>query len=94
MDDDTHKPINPAIRILLIEDNEHERLALENALRNSETAFETTVCGRAEEALAMLPANEDSFDLIVVDCDLPGMTGIDFYRQLQHMKKLPPAGLF
>jgi len=78
------------IRILLIEDNEHDRAAFERALHKSETAFEIAVCERAEEALDNLPTNQDSFDLVVVDYDLPGMTGLEFYRQHQQVKNLPP----
>jgi PAS domain S-box-containing protein len=78
------------IRLLLIEDNEHDQFAFERSLRNSETAFEISVCERAEEALEILTASRDSFDIVVVDYDLPGITGMDFYRKMQHMNRLPP----
>ncbi len=78
------------ISILLIEDNEHDRAAFERALRKSETAFEILICERAEEALDKLSDSQESFDLVVVDYDLPGMTGLDFYRQHQQVKNLPP----
>ena len=90
MIDETQNSVSTPIRILLIEDNEHDRAAFERALRKSETAFEISVCEKAEEALDKLPANKDFFDLVVVDYDLPGMTGMDFYREQQHVNNLPP----
>ena len=89
MNDDARNIASSPIRILLVEDNEHDRVAFESALRNSEAAFEISVCERAEEALQVLPASKESFDLVVINHDLPGMTGMEFYRRIQHMKKLP-----
>ncbi len=88
--DKTRDSVSSPISILLIEDNEHDRAAFERALRKSATVFEVSVCERAEEALDMLSAGKDFFDLVVVDYDLPGMTGMAFYRQVRNMKGLPP----
>jgi len=40
------------LRILLVEDNEHDRLAFGRAFKKSEVSCEITECIRAEEALA------------------------------------------
>ena len=90
MDNEIQNPVPQAIRIFLVEDNEQDRVAFGRALGNSEAAFEISVCERAEDALDMIPANKESIDMVVVDYDLRGMSGLDFYRQLQHMKNLPP----
>jgi len=90
MIDATPNSASSPIRVLLIEDSEHDRAAFKRALGKSETAFDITVCEKAEEAAAILSADPGSFDLVVVDYDLPGMTGLDFYRQQQHLKHLPP----
>jgi DNA-binding NtrC family response regulator len=90
MNDEVRNSALSPIRILLIEDNEHDRFAFERSLCNSATAFEISVCGRAEEALEILAASKDYFDVVVADYDLPGMTGMDFYRKIQHMNHLPP----
>jgi PAS domain S-box-containing protein len=90
MMDKVQDSVSSPINILLIEDNEHDRAAFERALRKSETAFKISVCERAEEALDKLAASKNSFDLVVVDYDLPGMNGMDFYRRQQHTQKLPP----
>ena len=90
MNDKARNTALSPIRILLIEDNEHDRVAFNRALRNSEAAFEISVCERTEDALDMIPVNKESIDMVVLNYDLRGMSGMDFYRQLQHMKNLPP----
>ncbi len=90
MADITHSSASSPINILLIEDNEHDRAAFARALRKSEKAFRISVCEKAENALHKLTAGKVVYDLVVVDYDLPGMTGMEFYRRLRHMNNLPP----
>jgi signal transduction histidine kinase len=90
MANNTQSSASSPINILLIEDNEHDRAAFARALRKSEKAFRISVCEKAEKALHKLTAGKGVYDLVVVDYDLPGMTGMDFYRRLQHMNNLPP----
>jgi len=82
--------LSSPISILLIEDNAHDRATFERALHNSSIAFSVSVCENAETALPEMAAGRNSYDLVVVDYDLPGMTGMDFYRRLQHSNNLPP----
>jgi signal transduction histidine kinase len=90
MADDTQSFASSHISILLIEDNEHDRAAFARALRKSKSIFRISVCDKAENALHRLTASREAYDLVVVDYDLPGMTGMDFYRRLRHMNNLPP----
>ena len=90
MIDITPSTVSSPIRILLIEDNEHDRAAFERALRNSEMPLSVSVFEKAEKALHELADGRNAYDLVVVDYDLPGMTGMDFYRRLQHSNNLPP----
>ena len=90
MDNEIQNPVTQPVRIFLVEDNEQYRVALGRALGNSEAAFEISVCERAEDALDMIPANKESIDMVVLDYDLRGMSGIDIYRQLEDMENLPP----
>ena len=83
--------VSAPISILLIEDNEHDRAAFERALRNAEKTFRISVCQKAEEALDKLAADKHAYDLVVVDYDLPGMNGMEFYRRLKHGNSLPPV---
>jgi signal transduction histidine kinase len=70
------------LRILLVEDNEHDRLAFRRAFQKSEVACEITECVRAEEALERVRADAASFDLVVIDHALPGMSGLDLCKEL------------
>src|SRR5215212_1899382 len=72
----------PALRVLLVEDNEHDRLAFRRAFHKSQIAIEITVCRRAEEALEPGRVEPAAFDLVVSDHSLPGMSGLELCREL------------
>ena len=78
------------VSVLMVEDNKPDRAAIESALRRSEIAFKISVCEKAEDALDVISTNKESIDMVVVDYDLRAMSGMDFYRQLEHMENLPP----
>ena len=82
-------PSSP-IRILLVEDNEHDQIAFLRALQKSETPFEVTVCERAEVIPAVLQAGSESVDIVVIDQDLPGISGLAAYKKLQQKTGIPP----
>lgn len=71
------------IRILLIEDNEYDAFSFRRALRKSDLKAQVTIRIRAEEALNDLQLDEEAFDLIVSDYKLPGMSGLELYKQLR-----------
>lgn len=64
------------LRILLIKDSEHDWLAFRWAFQRSQVASEITRCTRAEEALEWVGADASSFDLVVADYTLPGVSGL------------------
>jgi len=70
------------LRILLVEDNEHDRIAFIRALRACPRPHTIDTCERAEEALALLAATPRAFDIIVVDYNLPGDNGLNVCRTL------------
>ena len=78
------------VSVLMVEDNKPDRAAIESALRRSEIAFKISVCEKAEDALDVISTNKESIDMVVVDYDLRGMSGMDLYRQLEHLENLPP----
>lgn len=69
-------------RLLLVEDNAHDRQAFRRAFRKAEIKAEITECVRAEEALSRIQEHPDGFDVIVSDHNLPGMSGLEFCREL------------
>ncbi len=70
------------LRVLLVEDNEHDRVAFCRALLGGQVAAEITECVRAEEALELVRADPSSFDVIVTDHGLPGLSGMELCKQL------------
>ena len=83
--------VSSTISVLLVEDNEHDRMAFERSMNISKTNFCVSVCEKAEKALDILADGKNAYDLVVVDYDLPGMNGLDFFRRLQYMKNIPPV---
>lgn len=78
-----NKPAMPSqLNILLVDDVEHDRIAFLRALRISGMECTVTECGRADDALDLIRADESRYDLVVIDHHLPGVPGIDFCKTL------------
>ncbi len=75
---------NPSstLRVLLVEDDKHDRSSFHLAFRRSQVPCKITECERGEEALERLRTDASSFDLVVVDHGLPGISGLDFCKEL------------
>jgi len=74
--------LDTSLRILLVEDSEHDWLAFRRAFQKSPAPSEITRYAQAKEALKRLSADAASFDLVVTDYKLPGMSGLDLCREL------------
>lgn len=77
--------MNAPHRVLVVDDERAIRLALELAFEGS--AFQAESVEDAESALARL--DHESFDIVMVDKNLPGMSGIDFIRAVNERKDPP-----
>jgi len=84
-------PSPSPLRILLVEDSEHDQLAFRRALDKSSREFKVTFCQRGEDVPAALQAGSASFDVLVMDHNLPGMNGLDTFRTLKEKSELPPV---
>lgn len=83
--------MNPQpIRVLLVEDSDHDQIAFQRALQRSSSQFSVTICERAEDIPSAVQAGSQSFDMVVVDYNLPGITGLEAYQTLKHESNLPP----
>jgi signal transduction histidine kinase len=78
------------LHILLVEDNEHDRIAFQRAMKMGDVDCRISFCERAEEAENLMNSGNDAFDLVVLDFDLPGMNGLEFFRNMRPKKNLPP----
>lgn len=68
-----HKPPQPPIRILLVDDNRHGNIARKTVLEQQGFYVECALSG--EEAIENLSAN--SFDVVVTDLKMKKMSGLD-----------------
>ncbi|HSO20021.1 MAG TPA: response regulator [Desulfosarcina sp.] len=81
----------PPLRILLVEDSEHDQLAFQRALDKSDAQFHLTICSRGEDAPRAMQGGSDAFDILVMDQNLPGMNGLETYQLLKQKTDLPPV---
>lgn len=77
------KNVNPAVRILIIEDDEEMRSLLKDFIE--EEGYEADTANNGPEAFRKLA--KGVFDLIITDVRMPGLTGLDI---LPGIKKLQP----
>jgi PAS domain S-box-containing protein len=78
-----YQDVSAPLRILLVEDSEHDVVAFRRAFRKASAPCHIALCERAEEALAQLSQQASSFDLVVADYKLPSMSGLELYRELR-----------
>ncbi len=69
------------MRLLLIDDDELDRLAVIRALKKSTTPHEIVECANASDGLRM--SAEQNFDVILLDFRLPDMDGLAVLRHLR-----------
>jgi two-component system probable response regulator PhcQ len=72
------KPIKPSRRILVVDDEEGVTNALRRSLRRE--GYEITACNDPKQALVLLKS--ETFDMVISDHLMPGMTGIELTKIL------------
>ncbi len=73
--------MHQSARILLVEDEEIIALIIEDLLVSS--GFQVTACGHGQTAWECLQANENGYDLVLLDRNLPDMNGMEFLRRIK-----------
>ncbi|HSO19679.1 MAG TPA: response regulator [Desulfosarcina sp.] len=86
MKDTSQSPMN----VLLIEDSIHDQIAFRRALDRSHSPFALTVHEQAEDIPAAMQAGSNTYDIVVVDYDLPGINGLQAFERLRQQTDLPP----
>jgi CheY-like chemotaxis protein len=81
---DSRRPV----RVLIVEDDRVSRKALATLLTSS--GYRVESAESAERALALLRKSGDDPDVILVDVDLPGMSGIEL---LQYIRQFAPQAV-
>lgn len=70
------------IRLLLVDDNEHDRIAFRRSLEKAKIAYNIIEFSHAEDALDYIHSNPSSIELLVSDQKLPGMSGMELCQRL------------
>lgn len=78
---DIKKPI-----IVLVDDDEIDRRAFERCLGDYNCKF--VVCESAEQALPRLYEHKNSPLILVLDVNLPGVSGLEFLADIRQMSKI------
>lgn len=78
-----NQPIS--IKALIVGGQSEQWQTYENALKEIVPNWNVTIngCTRGEEALESLQTDSLTFNIILVEDDLPGMSGLDFCKELQ-----------
>jgi PAS domain S-box-containing protein len=79
-----------AIHILLVENNEDDIASFRRAFQKSGVLHDIVSYQCAEEAMKRLQNDSGSFDMLVVNHRLPGMSGLSFFKKLRAKHILLP----
>ncbi|MDH5516345.1 MAG: response regulator transcription factor [Gammaproteobacteria bacterium] len=77
------------MKILLIDDHPLFIEGIKGILQRLNESVQTQYCGSCEEALGLID-NDDDFDLLLLDLNLPGISGLDGLQQLRHSLPATP----
>ncbi len=68
------------MKILFIEDDQIETMKLHRSISKLTMAFEITEAKNGEQALSLLQSTQQLPDIILLDLNMPKMSGIEFLR--------------
>lgn len=70
------------LKILLVDDNQDTRSMLRDMLSELEI-MQVFEASEGEQALQFIDASFDPIDIIICDWNMPGMSGVEFLRQIR-----------
>src|SRR5262245_56182926 len=70
------------LRILLVDDDEVDRLSVKRLFRQA--GIDAEICECAERSAALAAARSETFDCILLDYNLPGTDGVELLRELHN----------
>ena len=73
------------IKLLIVDDSKINRLFAKDTILSHHIPCEIEMCATGTEALEMI--NQHTFDLVLLDIIMPGMTGVEI---LEKLKEKPP----
>jgi signal transduction histidine kinase len=75
--------LSPGIRLLLVEDSPANRMVIQAMLASEELPVEAAKDG--EEALELAASASEQFTIVLMDVDLPGISGIECAQRLRQI---------
>ena len=81
------RPDTPSIRVLLIDDEDDFREAVQRALQRRGFSVLTAASGKA--GLALLPGA--TLDLVILDLKMPGLSGIETLERIREVRSALPV---
>jgi DNA-binding LytR/AlgR family response regulator len=75
-----------AMKCIVVDDNKMARMALKQLVNQVPNLELVAECSDASETLSIL--NSNGIDLVLLDIEMPGMTGIDLIKKLGNKKPL------
>ncbi len=81
------KPDAPPIRLLLVDDEDDFREAVQSALQRR--GFSVLTAASGKEALALLPGT--TLDLVILDLKMPGLSGIETLERIREVRSALPV---
>ncbi len=73
---------NSRMKILILDDSLTTRTLQKSILTNH--GYQVEACGNPEEALKL--AENNKFDLVITDHEMPNLSGVEFVKKLQNQK--------
>ncbi len=77
-----------SLSILLIDDDQIERMKFKKVCEKNKSRHSIFEANNGEKAINLLSNIENSYDLIVLDLNMPKMNGFEFLRKLKKDKLL------
>lgn len=80
-------------KILLIDDEEYEKVLLEEALLDKQWVVDIAYFSSTEQALKYLKETQDSIFIVLCDINMPKMSGLDFKKIIDQNYELSKKAL-
>ncbi len=75
------------LRVLIVDDSDHFRRAAQSLFELMPRVGMVATAGSGEAALALIAG--DAFDLVLLDCSMEGLNGLEVARRLSGQPKAP-----